>query len=51
MKKSYLRVIYPKNKGQTETLELFEGNIKKDKKYWKKYQERKVRYFELKEKK
>ena len=47
----YLREI--RKIGQTIVqvrLEIFEGDIKKDKKYWKKYQRaQSIRYFELKE--
>ena len=31
------------------TIDLFEGDIKEDCKYWKKYHNAQVRYFELKE--
>jgi len=50
MKKIYLRVVSAKYRGESEQLDIFEGDIKKDKIYWEKHHCRKARYFELKEK-
>jgi len=52
MKKVYLREIkISRSKYKVETsLEIFEGDIEKDKKYWKQYHDAiSVRYFELKD--
>jgi len=53
--KLYLREIIAKERfGNMSKLDIFEGDIndiKKDKLYWKKYQNCETRYFELKEKK
>lgn len=50
MTKTYLREIKSKGLfGEIIGLDIFEGNIKEDKEYYKKYQDSKVRYFELKE--
>ncbi len=51
-KKVYLRVTKEINAHSTkDILELFEGDIKKDFEYWKKFQNQKPRYFLLKEEK
>ena len=46
----YLRVlkILRRNSVGTE-LGIFEGNVKQDRKYWKKHHNTEARYFELKE--
>lgn len=50
MKKTYLRIIYRKERHSIrQTIEFFEGDIKEDKKYHQRMKE-KARYFELKEK-
>ena len=49
--KTYLRITQSKNKNEKPELELFEGDIEQDKKYWKKHHNCTARYFELKEKK
>jgi hypothetical protein len=49
MKKVYLRIVIPSKIGEKENVDLFEGDIKIDKVYWKKYHNQEVRYFELKE--
>jgi hypothetical protein len=50
MKKTYLRVVFRK---QTYSIEpvfsIFNGNIKENKAYWKKYHDSEARFFELKE--
>ena len=51
MKKVYLRVVSAKYRGESEQLDIFEGDIKEDKIYWEKYHQRKARYFKLVEKK
>ena len=43
----YLRVI--KNRHNKEDFDLFDGDIEKDRKYWKKYHNSIARYFKLKE--
>ena len=50
MSKTYLRIIdYPMQFGTTQMLEIFEGDIKKDKEEWIKHHNTNARYFELKE--
>lgn len=49
--KTYLRYVeIDRPKWSEENMEIFEGDIKKDKAYWKKHHNATVvRYFELKE--
>lgn len=48
--KVYLRIIEPRFLGEETSLDIFEDDIEKDKKHWKKLGYiKKVRYFELKE--
>lgn len=43
-----LRVLYKKSRiGTTQQLDIFEGDIEKDRRYWKKHQNIKAQYFEL----
>lgn len=52
MKKIYLRLIEIERQSILDLkLEIFEGDIKKDKEYWEKHHNGKVRYFELKKSK
>jgi hypothetical protein len=45
---AYLRIVeIPCGKTSTTKLDIFDGNIKIDKKYWEKYQNATVRYFKL----
>lgn len=46
--KVYIRII-PKNNSVEFNFDLFEGDIDKDIKYWKKFKGVDTRYFELKE--
>ena len=48
-KKTILRVVfYPERFTTREGFSIFKGDIKEDKRYWKKYHNAKAKYFELK---
>ena len=50
MKKVYLRVLEAERiVGSKTEMDLFEGDIEKDRKYWKEHHNTEARYFELKE--
>ena len=50
MVKTYLRAIKSnRHTNRKDKVSLFEGDVEKDRRYWKKYQEATARYFELKE--
>ena len=42
-----LRILKDTEKFGTIKLGIFEGDIEKDRKYWKKYQNKEARYFKL----
>lgn len=46
--KIYLRKIIPRET-RGMSMDIFEGNIKKDKEFWNRFRNCDVRYFELKE--